>query len=575
MKRVNLLAAISTAALVAAAVVGGYAPLGRASPAAAQPAAPGPSPAATDIDACARLAGLKLEHGQVESATAQAAKAPVQGARLPGMSGNPGEGSPVAGLPAFCRVVGSLHPEPGSNIRFEVWLPADGWDGRLNGIGTGGFAGSIDYLTLGLSLKAGQVGASTDTGHAGSAFESAWAKGHPEKVRDYGWRSIHLTTVAAKTIVGNFYGRRPERAYFIGCSGGGRNGLMEASRYPEDYDGIIAGAPAAMWSDLGLAMINTAKAQSAPRAAIRTDQARLLQAEVLRQCDSLDGQADGLVADPRQCQFDASKLACGASDSPQCFTPPQIAALQTIQAGPRDTKGRQVVGGYPPSGSEAGTPAPQLGWEGYILTKPGAQPQGGPLVAGLLRDVVQKPFATPTSFDFDKDTARLRKALATDLDVKPDLRRFFDRGGKLILWHGWADAAIPPDNTLKFHQRVLSSSGPRARDSTRLFMVPGVQHCMGGTGPAAFGQLNAPQPGDTPERSMAAALQAWVETGRTPQTLVARRGFGGVMGMPEAKPERQRLLCAYPAQAVLRDGADPDQAASYACQLPSATKSSL
>lgn len=570
MKRVNLWAAVSTAALISAAALSAYAGLGRGS-AAAQSAVP----AAADMDACGKLLGLKIDNGQIESATSQAAKTPVKGVKLPGMTGNPGEGPTVAGLPAFCRVVGALHPEPGSNIRFEVWLPTDGWDGRLNGIGTGGFAGSIDYLTLGLTLKAGQVGASTDTGHAGPAFESSWAKGHPEKVRDYGWRAIHLTTVAAKTIIAGFYGRKQDHAYFIGCSGGGRNGLMEATRYPEDYDGIIAGAPAASWSDLGLAMINTAKAQTAPGAPIRTDQAALLQAEVLRQCDGLDGQVDGLVDDPRQCHFDTSKLACGVSASPQCFTPPQITALNAIHAGPRDAKGRQVAGGYLPSGSESGNPAPQLGWEGYILTKPGGQAQGGPLVGGLLRDVVQKPFATPTSFDFNTDTARLRKALATDLDVQPNLRRFFERGGKLILWHGWADAAIPPENTLKFHHAMLGGSGPRAEASSRLFMVPGVQHCMGGAGPGAFGQLNAPQPGDTPERSMASALQAWVETGRAPQALVARRGIGGMMGMPQSKPERQRLLCAYPARAVLRTGGDPDLAASYSCAAPGAKGRSL
>ena len=536
-----------------------------ASAARAQPA--GAAASAAGDDACARLAGLKLDQVEIVSARSQAAGAPVEGARLPSMSGAPGVGAPVAGLPAFCRVVGRIHPEPGSDIAFEVWMPSQAWDGRFTGLGTGGFAGSIDYLTLGLALKAGQAGASTDTGHSGSAQDSAWANGHPEKVRDYGWRAVHLTTVAAKTLIANFYGRGPDHAYFIGCSNGGRQGMMEASRFPEDYDGIVSGAPAAVWTDLAMSMINGAQAQAPAGAAIRADQAHLLQAEVLRQCDALDGQVDGLVADARRCKLDVSKLACGVNSSAQCFSPPQLAALKRIYAGPRDASGRQLTGGYLASGSEAGTPAPSLGWEGYILTGKDGRPGGETLTRGLLKDLVQTPFATPATFDFNKDPARLRAALSADLDAKPDLRRFFDRGGKLIVWHGWSDAAIPPEATLKFHAAILRTSGAHAKDLMQLFMIPGVQHCLGGTGPDVFGQLNPPQPGDTPERSVAAALQAWVETGRKPETLVGRRGFGGMMGVPAAKPEKQRLLCAYPAEATLKPGADPDQAVSYSCRV--------
>lgn len=221
-----------------------------------------------------------------------------------------------------------------------------------------------------------------------------------------------------------------------------------------------------------------------------------------------------------------------------------------------------------PSGSEAGVPWPPLGWEGYILSGPGGRSRLETLVAGLLKDLVQEPFATPATFDFDKDPSRLKAALAGDLDVQPNLNRFFDHGGKLVLWHGWADAAIPPEATLKFQQAILTGSGPRAKQSLRLFMVPGVQHCFGGTGPDVFGQSNAPQAGNTPDRSMAAALQAWVEGGKAPETMVGRRGAGGFMGMPATKPERERSLCAYPGKAVLRSGADPDKASSYTCREP-------
>jgi hypothetical protein len=522
--------------------------------------------AAESADPCARLGDLKIDQVQIVSAASQAAGGPVAGANLPGMTGNPGEGALVRGLPAFCRVTGRIHPDPDSDIRFEVWMPSEAWDGRFNGVGTGGFAGSIDYLTLSLALKAGQASASTDTGHSGTSFDSAWAKGHPEKVRDYGWRAIHLTAVTAKKLVATFYGRDPQHAYFIGCSNGGRQGLMEASRFPEDYDGILAGAPAAVWTDVALSMINSTQAQLAPGAAILPEQAHLLQDEVLKQCDALDGQVDGLVDDPRRCQFDASKLACGVSNSPQCFSPAQVTALRRIYAGPRDAAGRQLVAGYSPAGSEVGTPSPMLGWEGYLLAQPDGRPQGERLVDGLLKNLIQEPFATPATFNLSQDPARLKASSASDLDARPNLRRFFDRGGKLILWHGWADAAIPPEATLKFYEAIVRESGPRAQQSAvRLFMVPGVQHCIGGTGPDVFGQLNAPQPGDTPERSMAAAIESWVENDRVPESIVARRGFGGLMGMPAAGPERQRLICAYPAKAVLQVKAKPDAASSYRC----------
>lgn len=560
---------VATAALLCGAVVGLYGPPTRSSPAEAQPAAPTASSSVSTGDSCTNLAGLKLDQVVIESAKTQPAKAPVEGAKLPGMTGMPGEGATVAGLPAFCRVVGSIHPEPGSNIRFEVWMPSEGWDGRLNGGNNGGFAGSIAYNDLAAAVRAGQAGASTDAGHQGNGFDSAWAKGHPELVRDYGWRAIHLTAVTAKQLIARFYGHGPDHAYFIGCSNGGREALMEASRFPEDYDGIVAGAPAAVWTDLAQSMISTVQAQLPPGAAIRREQMPLLQSETIQQCDALDGQVDGLIADPRKCKLDVSKLGCGANSSPQCFSPDQLAALKGIYAGARDAGGRQVAAGYPPSGSESGAPIPGFGWEDWI-TAGGNKPSFHQVYAtGVLKDFFDEPFATPQTFDFNKDSKRLKAALSADLDAKPNLRGFFDRGGKLVIWHGWADPAIPPEATLAFYNASLKTSGPRAGDQMRLFLIPGVQHCAGGSGADVFGQISAPPAGETPERSVGAAIQAWVETGRTPDSLVGRRGLAGLMGGPATGPEKQRLLCAYPARDVLQPGADPDKASSYSCQAVS------
>jgi hypothetical protein len=563
--RNDLLAAfLAKARLMAAALATGM--IGLAVPPLLPAAASaGASPAATiSTDACGRLAGLRLGDVSITTASSLAEGAPVPNSGLSPMFGN----APVVGKApaAFCRVAGRIRPTPASDIGFELWLPASGWDGRLHGIGIGGFAGAIDYFTLGQGIKAGQATVATDTGHRGNMQESGWAKGNPEPVRDYSWRAIHLSTVAAKQLVAAFYGRAPDKSYFVGCSGGGRQGLMQAARFPADYDGIIAGAPAANFTDLAMALINAHQAQLAPGAAIRPAQAKLLQEETLRQCDGADGQADGLVADPRQCRFDASKLSCSNSSSPQCFTDSQLAALRRIHAGPQTPSGRQLAGGYLPSGSESGDPSPLLGWEGYLLSDGKAKSGGRGLADGMLGALIQRPFATVESFDFGRDPARLRAA-SRELDAPANLRRYFARGGKLILWHGWADAAIPPEATLKYHADLLRLSGARASGSVRLFMVPGMQHCFGGKGADAFGQSSAPAPGEAADGNMAMALQNWAEGKRSaPETLIARRGHGGgMMGAGTPGPERQRLLCAWPKREVLKPGGDPDKAASYDC----------
>lgn len=532
---------------VLAAIVLGAAVLGR--------------PAVAQEDRCAALGRQRLAHVEIVSAESMAAGALIAGATMPTMA-SAAAGRPMSGLPGFCRVVGRIHPEPGSDIGFEVWMPSAGWDGRLNGSGNGGYAGSIGYMELAGAVKAHQAGVSTDTGHRGTSDDASWAKGRPERIRDFGWRAVHLTALAAKALVTAYYGRAPDHAYFIGASNGGRQGLMEASRYPDDYDGVMAGAPSAARTDELMTHIWAYQAQLAPGAAIRPEQARLLQSEVVSQCDALDGQVDGLVADPRRCRFDVARLACGVSASPLCFTPPQLVALKRIYAGPRDAAGRPIAMGFPPSGAEVGDPAPMFGWEASIFADPNK-----PSTSELLGNFIATPFADNRSFDFDRDPQRLKAALAADLDVQPDLRRFFARGGKLIIWQGWADASVPPQATLNFYEAMLRRSGPKAKGGARLFMVPGVQHGLGGTGPDIFGQLTAPAPGDTPERNIVAALQAWVETGRTPDALAGRsHKTGGRFGPPSGRPEKSRLICAYPARAALRPGADPDSASSYDCR---------
>jgi hypothetical protein len=518
--------------------------------------------------ACRALADYKSPGMVIDSAALQPANTPVPGANAPSMTGQYGKGAPLSGLPAFCRIKGSLHPEVGSDIKFETWLPQSGWNGRYTGANSGGLAGFINYLDLASAVKAGQATSGSDTGHTGdSPGDGRWAKGNPAKIRDYGWRAVHLTTVAGKQLAEAYYGKKPDKSYFIGCSNGGRQGLMEAARFPEDYDGIVVGAPAVGMTSLAMTFINAERAQNTPGAALRKDQIGFIQAEVLKQCDAKDGLIDGLVDDPRQCRFNFSKLECGTSSDKQCLSKPQLGALKQIVGGVRGRDGKVIADGFPLSGGEVGKPVAQFGWDGNVVQRFRSTPNEPNFAESILENFIVPPIATVNNFDFDRDPQRLRAAVGGDIDTTPDLSRFFARGGKMILWHGWSDAILPPQWSIDLHRNILKKSGPKAKSGLQFFMIPGVQHCAGGPGADAFGQIGAAQPTDTPERSIAVALEHWVEKGRVPQSLIGRRN--GIMSMyapGTAGTEKQKLHCAWPKRAVLKAGGDPDRATDYSCK---------
>jgi Tannase and feruloyl esterase len=522
-------------------------------------AAPRSAVAATarTVESCTRLTSFKLDGVEIGSASVVAANATLTDARRPDMTGEP-HGAPVSGLPTFCRVIGTLHSEPQTGAEFEVWLPLQNWNGRFFGANNGGFAGSLRYDDLAAAVLNGGVGASSDTGHKSS--DRAWAQGRPDRVKDYGWRATHLTAVAGKAIAAAFYERKVARSYFVGCSNGGRQALLEAGRFPEDYDGIVAGAPVVSWTETAMNSLNVFRAQQGAGAAIRKEQAALLQGEVLNQCDAIDGVKDGLVQNPLKCQFDYSKIACGVADSPQCFAPQQIAALKEIQSGPHDAGGRRVAYGFTLSGGEIGIG--NVGWDTALFS-----PRSS-LIGGM-QVLTSQPFGNDQTFDFNTDPARVKAALAAELDPQPDLRRFYGRGGKLIVWHGWADAILQPEATLAFYQESARQSGRRAQGSARLFMIPGVDHCAGGSGADSFGQIGAAPPGASPDSNVAAAIVDWVEKGRAPESLVGRHGALTPPGSPGTPGSQQfeRLHCAYPSEPVLNAGADRDQAASYTCRV--------
>jgi hypothetical protein len=469
-------------------------------------------------------------------------------------------------LPAFCRVEGVLRPTADSHIAFEVWLPAENWNGRFQGIGNGAFAGSIPYSGLASALRSGHAAAASDTGHSAGGTDARWAVGHPEKVVDFGWRAVHLTAVAGKALAEAFYGDAPGKSYFVSCSNGGRQGLMEAQRFPEDYDGIIAGAPAYNWTGLFTGFVWNAQWLAKPGAFIPAAKAPAIANAVLAQCDKLDGLADGLVGDPRQCRFDPVVLRCTAGETNACLTDPQIAALRAIHKGPQTPAGEQIYFGFPPGGESApGSP----GWDLWIFGPgPGASIQNA-FGSNFVKHIVGAPDDwTPADFDFGRDFSQLETATAATFNATdPDLSRFAARGGKLILYHGWADAAIPAQGTIAYHDAVVREMGAdQAASFVRTFMVPGMHHCAGGVGPSDFGQGGPSPENDDPATSLTDALQAWVEQGRAPDQVIARQATPP--GAPQPETIRTGLICAYPQRATLVSGGDPLRAESYMCRAP-------
>jgi feruloyl esterase len=450
----------------------------------------------------------------------------------------------------YCRVTGVVAPQ----VKFEVRLP-DAWNGKYQGVGNGALAGYLNVPAMEKAVARGYATASTDTGHVGSPIDGAWALGRPDLVEDFGHRAIHVTTVAAKAIVAAYYGTPPARSYFAGCSTGGRQALMAAQRYPDDFDGIVAGAPAAYMTRLTAASNWVSQvAHDDPASRIPAAKLPAIAAAVLAQCDGRDGVVDGLVSDPPRCRFDPKVLRCAGAETDACLTEAQIVTLTKLYDGPRTSKGRRIYPGYPPGG-EIGTgtdPGPISepnigGWEAWIV---GEQPG----IAHFIQDAFFRflAFEDPAwdwrTFDFDTDVARIEAKLGPAMDaVDPDLRPFRNRGGRLLLFHGWSDPAIPATATIEYYQRLTRRMGgkKRTRKFARLFLAPGMQHCAGGPGPNVFDAIGA--------------LETWVEQGRAPAQLVATHATDGVV-------DRTRPLCPYPEVAHWNGRGDVDDAASFTCR---------
>ncbi len=512
---------------------------------------------ATADDACNHLMETKISGATITLADAVAAGA---FAGPPAPFTRRDVSALYKNVPAFCRVVAAAKPSADSEIKIEVWLPASGWNGKLQGIGNGGFAGLIDYMQLSTSVSKGYAATDTDTGHSGTPVEAAWALGHPEKVVDFGYRGIHEMTRVANEMIHAYYGKAAQRSYFAGCSDGGREALMEAQRYPTDYDGILAGAPANYWTALvstgawDTQVLTLDPASFIPPAKIRT-----IAAAVNAACDELDGVRDGILNDPRQCHFDPATIQCKAGeDSDKCLTAPQATALKKIYAGPH-SHGHEVFPGFLP-GAEEGPG----GWATWITGPAPMKSLISFFQFGYFADMVyEKPDWENKTFTIGAGLKAAEEKTASALNaVDPDLKPFKARGGKLILYHGWNDPAIPAVNTVNYYESVIAKMSQHNADSfLRLYMVPGMQHCESGPGPDSFGQVGR-LTFDDPQHSVNAALTQWVEKGVAPSTIVASKYAAG----NEHHATMTRLLCSYPQSAKYKRKGDANDASNFTCE---------
>jgi feruloyl esterase len=440
----------------------------------------------------------------------------------------------MADLPAFCRVEATLTPSSDSDIKIEVWLPTADWNGKFQAVGNGAWSGAIGYAALADALRRGYAASSTDTGHAGGS--ASFALGHPEKLIDFAYRSEHEMTVKAKAIVNAFYGSAPKYSYWNGCSAGGRQALKEAQMFPADFDGIIAGAPGLDWSGRSAQAVKVAQVLQKEEARLTPAKQQALHAAVLQACDALDGAKDGLIENPLACKFDPKVLECAGADGPSCLTPAQVATVRLMYAPTVNAKTKREVAGMP------------YGTEGN-WTDQGWSVSARATGLDHYRFVVFKdPAWEIDRFNVESDITRIDEGESAAVNANdPNLKAFFDHGGKLLQYHGWSDPQISALNSVSYFKRVAAALGGQAKihDSYRLFMAPGMAHCGGGEGPNDFDKV-------TP-------LEQWVEKGKAPDSIIASHSV-------EGRVDRTRPLCPHPQVAQYKGSGSVDEAANFVCR---------
>jgi hypothetical protein len=457
------------------------------------------------------------------------------------------EASMVSTGAAYCKVLGASHPTPDSDIRFEVVIPEQ-WNGRYLQVGNGGFAGAIPERAMLAPLAQGYAVAGTDDGHEDTVnTDASWALNHPEKVIDFGYRALKETTDAAKAIIAANKGTAPRTSYFQGCSDGGREALMEAQRYPNDFNGIVAGDPANHWTHLLAGAASGFQALTAtPGSFVTLEKLKLVEAEALKQC----GGDDGVIEDLLACHFRPEKLRCTAGDAPTCLTDAQITALHKIYDGTKNPRtGERLLSGYSPGGE-----GEDNGWGRWIT---GQTPDGKDALiyrfaSNFFSYVVKgDPTYDLKQLNFDTDIAAADAKFGPVFNsYSPDLSAFRAHGGKLIQYHGWADPAIPALDSVDYFRLVQKTMG-NTGNFYRLFMAPGMLHCGGGPGPNVLATLPA--------------ITEWVEQNRAPEAVIATKYKNNDAA---AGIERTRPLCAFPGHAELMAKGDKAKAESFRCVEP-------
>lgn len=533
-------------AMMAATAIGCTAP----GAALAQDGKPVPDEAAR----CTALAGLKLPDTTIASA-----------ALVPAKTTETTITGDVPGYRSFCRIVARVRSEPGSDIGVELWLPAQGWTGVFHGNGSGGFAGNfvLGYSGMVEGLRRGFATATTDAGTApATPLEGDALIGQPRKWRDWGRLSTHVMTTTGKAITKAFYGQDARRSYYTGCSTGGQMGLIEALHYPDDYDGILVGAPVMnrTWGHAAV-LWNYAAANRTPGRLLSEAKLNLLNKAAISTCwrqgHGLAG--DRFISDPMSCAFDPAILQCKGAASDSCLTQGEVETARAFYSGPTDGQGRPSFYGWLPGSEMPDT----FGWS--FLQKP---IDGQPPFGSLFKWVFGADWDWK-GFDFDRDMPVVDARLGPIVNdaTRGSLSAFAARGGKLIVFHGLADTLVPPGQSAAFFDRHAAQMGGAGAlaDSARLFLAPGMMHCGGGTGPDAFNAtLGIPPrpPSDDAQHDLFSALIAWADKGEAPDRVIATRFSSEEPG----RIDMQRPLCPYPQRAVYRGTGLTAAASSFRCE---------
>ena len=512
-------------------------------------------------DKCTDLADNQLQTGVVTAAQS-----------VPAGNYTAGDGVTYAGLPAFCRVAATLKPTSESDIKVELWMPSapDAWNGRFVGTGNGGYAGAIAYSELAATLSLGFAVVNTDMGTSPStALDGRPLTGFRQKQIDFGYRSTHLMTVVGKAITQAFYDQKPEYSFFTGCSTGGNQGLHEAERFPDDYDGIVGGAPVENQTHLHVGILwDYAATHATPQSIIPEPLLETVTASVIAACGVNSGSlpTDPFLTDPRSCHWNAQSLQCKPGQTTNCLSPAQANALNLIYDGPHDPRTGALIYPGPSRGSESGALFDIAAQEGLVFG------QTEPTLDGLFYWAFGPNFDW-TAFDYDHDVTKLDQAIAAFANANSaDLSAFEQHGGKFLMYHGWADSLVPPQDDINYfvrlaeahHERVSNGYDGLANtlDSFRLFMAPGMGHCFEGPGPNVFGGADNPGGPADPAHNVLLALQQWVERGVAPDRIIATKYPADDQTQ---SPAMTRPLCVFPKVPIYSGTGDTTNAASFNC----------